>query len=155
MPRTTSPPQHAPPKGVWSAKGNAARALSEEDEAVASGLRAFVPTHSFRRDVLAYCALRDIVPHPKLLPLHADEEEAQGAEDPAVNANVYDLSDVDQVAIRNWQLDDGNCRALCFALPHATRLRSLWSASKLGSRLVWMPADFDRLVVLAASSAPG
>jgi hypothetical protein len=155
MPRATSQPQHAPPKGVWSAEGNAARALSEEVEVVASGLRAFVPTHSFRRDLLAYCALRNLVPHPKLLPLHADEEEAQGADDPPANANVYDLSEVDQVTVRNWQLDDGNCRALCFALPHATRLRSLWSASKLGSCLVRMPADLDRLVVLAASSAPG
>lgn len=132
MPHASAKPSHPPPTGVWSAEGNAARALSEEDEAVASGLRAFVPTHSFRRDVLAYCALRDLVPHPKLLPLHADEEETQGADDAAAssaNANVYDLSDVDQVGVKNWQLDDGNCRALCFALPLATRLRSLWWVS--------------------------
>lgn len=116
----------AVPKGTWSSEVNASRALGEDSDVVSAGMRSFTPTHSFRRDVLTYCTLRNIIPHPKLLPLHADEEEAQGAEDGSSSGNVYDLSDAEELNVKNWSLDDANCHALCFALPHAIRLRSLW-----------------------------
>lgn len=107
------------PRGVWFSTVNDGR-LEESNEP------ALTPTGSFRRDVLDYCKLHDLVPHPKLLPLHADEEENIGADEPGNSGNVYDLSEVDHVIVKHWALDVANCRALCFALPHAATLRSLW-----------------------------
>ncbi|RLN96955.1 hypothetical protein BBJ28_00000705 [Nothophytophthora sp. Chile5] len=116
-----------PPKGVWSPSANAERQRPEDDEAVAKALAAFAPTRVFRKDLLTYCTLRNLLPHPQLLPLHADEEERQGAangEAPATG-HVYDVSDVEELTVKHWQLDVGNSQALCFVLPLSAKVHSL------------------------------
>ncbi|KAG7398810.1 hypothetical protein PHYBOEH_010442 [Phytophthora boehmeriae] len=115
------------PKGVWSLDANAKRQVPEGDQAVAKLLGNFAPSHNFRRDLLAYCTLRNLIPHPKLLPLHPDEEERQGAasSETSTNGNIYDLNDVENISVKHWQIDDGNYRALCFTLPFATKIRSV------------------------------
>ncbi|RLN83695.1 hypothetical protein BBJ28_00012022 [Nothophytophthora sp. Chile5] len=105
----------------------AAATDSSHDEAVAKALAAFAPTRVFRKDLLTYCTLRNLLPHPQLLPLHADEEERQGAatgEAPATG-HVYDVSDVEELAVKHWQLDVGNSQALCFVLPLSVKVHSL------------------------------
>ncbi|KAL7682307.1 putative leucine-rich [Plasmopara halstedii] len=112
------------PRGVWSPEANTLREISIEENTIANLLS---PNHAFRRDVLAYCELRNLIPHPQLLPLHPNEEESKGAilGETSASSNVYDLSEVEQVSIRYWQLDDGNCRAMCYALSLSTRVRSV------------------------------
>jgi hypothetical protein len=122
----------AVPRGVWSPEANTKRQTSVDDDAVTKAIAALPPAHTFRRDLLAYCTLRNLIPHPQLLPLHPDEEERQGAasSEASASGNIYDVSDVEQVSIKHWQLDDGNCRALCHALPFSTKVRSVWYAIK-------------------------
>lgn len=119
------------PRGVWSPEANAKRQVPLDDNAVAKAVAALPPAHVFRRDLLAYCSLRNLIPHPQLLPLHPDEEERQGAasSEASVSSNIYDVSEVEQISIKHWQLDDGNCRAMCFALPFSTKIRSVWYVS--------------------------
>ncbi|CEG39569.1 LRR-containing protein [Plasmopara halstedii] len=64
------------PRGVWSPEANTLREISIEENTIANLLS---PNHAFRRDVLAYCELRNLIPHPQLLPLHPNEEESKGA----------------------------------------------------------------------------
>ncbi|ETL84334.1 hypothetical protein L917_15811 [Phytophthora nicotianae] len=115
----------ATPRGVWSPEANAQRQVAIDDS-LSKAILSLPPTHVFRRDLLAYCTLRNLIPHPQLLPLHPDEEERQGAassETAGIN-NVYDVSEVEQISIKHWQLDDGNCRAMCYALP-LSKVRSV------------------------------
>lgn len=123
-------------ESVWSVATNAARQRSPNDDKVAAALAAYAPTHSFRRDLLFYCKLVNVLPHPKLLPLHPDEDENRGADRPNSNnsntsdghapANVlYDLSEVEELSVKNWQLDAGNLAGLCFALPLCPRIHTL------------------------------
>ncbi|KAE9218774.1 hypothetical protein PF004_g13789 [Phytophthora fragariae] len=114
-------------RGVWSPEANAARQVPVDNDAVTRALAALPPAHVFRRDLLAYSTLRNLIPHPQLLPLHADEEERQGAasSEASASSNIYDVSEVEQISIKHWQLDDGNCRGLCFALPLSTKVRSV------------------------------
>ncbi|POM75886.1 Hypothetical protein PHPALM_6953, partial [Phytophthora palmivora] len=115
------------PRGVWSAESNAQRQVPLDDDAVSKAIAALQPVHLFRRDLLAYCALRNLIPHPQLLPLHPDEEERQGStsSETSTSTNIYDLSEIEQISIKHWQLDDGNCRAMCYALPFTTKVRSV------------------------------
>ncbi|POM66001.1 Hypothetical protein PHPALM_18203 [Phytophthora palmivora] len=115
------------PRGVWSAESNAQRQVPLDDDAVSKAIVALQPVHLFRRDLLAYCALRNLIPHPQLLPLHPDEEERQGStsSETSTSTNIYDLSEIEQISIKHWQLDDGNCRAMCYALPFTTKVRSV------------------------------
>ncbi|KAG6595996.1 LRR-containing protein [Phytophthora cinnamomi] len=115
------------PRGVWSPEANAARQVPLDNDTVTKAIAALPPAHVFRRDLLAYCSLRNLIPHPQLLPLHPDEEERQGAasSETSASSNIYDVSEVEQISIKHWQLDDGNCRGLCFALPLSTKVRSL------------------------------
>lgn len=125
MPHSSSTNTHR----VWSKDSNDARHVSEhEDASVAAALAAYAPTHSFRRDLLAYCRMVKVTPHPRLIPMHPDEEENQGADNNvgSANANIYDLSESENVAIKNWRLDEGNCRGLCFALAFCPKIHSLW-----------------------------
>lgn len=125
MPRSSQANAHR----VWSKDSNDARHVSEQDDpSVAADLAAYTPTHSFRRDLLAYCRMVKVTPHPKLIPMHPDEEENEGAENAIrnANANIYDLSETENVAIRNWQLDQGNARGLCFALALCPKIHSVW-----------------------------
>ncbi|KAL3660433.1 hypothetical protein V7S43_014586 [Phytophthora oleae] len=114
------------PRGVWSVEANAQRQVPVDD-AVAKAIAALPPAHVFRRDLLAYCTLRNLIPHPQLLPLHPDEEERQGAasSETSTSSNVYDVSEVEQLLVKHWQLDDGNFRAMCFALPFSLKIRSV------------------------------
>ncbi|KAL4101662.1 hypothetical protein PRIC1_005411 [Phytophthora ramorum] len=115
------------PRGVWSPDANAKRQIPADDDTVSKAIAALQPAHFFRRDLLAYCTLRNLIPHPQLLPLHPDEEERQGAAsgEASTSSNIYDVSEIEQISIKHWQLDDGNCRALCFALPLSTKVRSV------------------------------
>ncbi|KAG7386256.1 hypothetical protein PHYPSEUDO_000470 [Phytophthora pseudosyringae] len=115
------------PRGVWSPEANAQRQVPLDDDAVSKAVAALPPARFFRRDLLAYCTLRNLIPHPQLLPLHPDEEERQGAasSDASASGNIYDVSEVEQISIKHWQLDDGNCRAMCFALPFSAKVRSV------------------------------
>ncbi|EGZ12266.1 hypothetical protein PHYSODRAFT_515523 [Phytophthora sojae] len=115
------------PRGVWSPEANAARQVPVDNDAVTKAIAALPPAHVFRRDLLAYCTLRNLIPHPQLLPLHPDEEERLGAasSEASSSSNIYDVSEVEQISIKHWQLDDGNCRGLCYALPLSTKVRSV------------------------------
>ncbi|GMF57718.1 unnamed protein product [Phytophthora fragariaefolia] len=117
----------AVPRGVWSPDANSARQVPLENVGVTKAIAALPPAHVFRRDLLAYCTLRNLIPHPQLLPLHPDEEERQGAasSEASSGSNIYDVSEVEQISIKHWQLDEGNCRGLCFALPLSTKIRSV------------------------------
>ncbi|KAG1691032.1 hypothetical protein DVH05_027315 [Phytophthora capsici] len=114
------------PRGVWSAEANAQRQVPLDD-AVVKAIAALQPAHLFRRDFLTYCTLRNLIPHPQLLPLHPDEEERQGAasNETATSHNVYDVREVEQISVKHWQLDDGNFRAMCYALPSSLKIRSV------------------------------
>ncbi|KAG2771101.1 hypothetical protein PC129_g21738 [Phytophthora cactorum] len=115
------------PRGVWSPETNAQRQVTLDDGAVSKAILTLPPAHAFRRDVLAYCTLRNLIPHPQLVPLHPDEEERQGAasSEASASSSIYDVSEVEQISIKHWQLDDGNCRAMCYALPLSTKVRSV------------------------------
>lgn len=122
-------------ESVWSVATNAARQRLPSDDKVTTALAAYTPTHSFRRDLLFYCKLVNVLPHPKLLPLHPDEDENRGTDRPSNNssssdsntqANIqYDLSEVEELSVKNWQLDAGNLAGLCFALPQCPRIHTL------------------------------
>lgn len=136
MPRSSSS-SAASARRVWSKTDNDAQQASEQSPSVAAALAAYAFTRNFRRDLLAYCRLVGVTPHPKLLPTHPDEEENLGAEtsgsgnSSSSSANIYDLSDVESVAVKNWQLDRGNCEGLCFALPQCARIHSVWCGLSL------------------------
>lgn len=141
---------------VWARDTNDARQLSEQTPSVAAALAAYAPTHNFRRDVLAYCKVVGVTPHPKLVPMHPDEEENQGAESSSSgsssSANLYDLTDVESVTVKNWQLDRGNCRALCFALPQCTKIHSLWCVCVLVAMVVAAPSALASTKTLSLSA---
>ncbi|TYZ57669.1 hypothetical protein PybrP1_011173 [[Pythium] brassicae (nom. inval.)] len=104
MPRSAE----ASARRVWAKDANDAQ---QQSPSVAAALGAFSFSHNLRRDVLAYCKLVGVTPHPKLVPTHPDEEETLGADG---SACVYDLSETESVAVKNWQLDRGNCQGLLF-----------------------------------------
>lgn len=125
MPRTTS----SPPAQVWSIETNAARFTAVESS-LASTLATLASsvTHVFRRDLLAFYKATNLIPHPQLLPFHPEEE------DPTTNGELlhgtaggvaYDLTEVDTVRIKNWQIDDGSFHGLCFALQHCPKIHTL------------------------------
>uniref|UniRef100_K3WIR1 Uncharacterized protein n=1 Tax=Globisporangium ultimum (strain ATCC 200006 / CBS 805.95 / DAOM BR144) TaxID=431595 RepID=K3WIR1_GLOUD len=114
---------------VWCRDVNDKRRCEPQNPKVVAALGVYSPTHSFRRDLLAYCRLVGVTPHPKLLPMHPDEEEAQGAEmnvsASASGNSLYDLSETETITIKNWQLDHGNCEGLCFALALCPKIHSV------------------------------
>ncbi|KAF1323960.1 Lrr-containing protein, partial [Globisporangium splendens] len=114
---------------VWCRDVNDKRRCEPHDSKIVTALAAYTPTHSFRRDLLAYCRLVGVMPHPKLLPMHPDEEEAQGAETNSSTStsgnSLYDLTETEDVTIKNWQLDHGNCEGLCFALALCPKIHSV------------------------------
>lgn len=105
---------------VWAKDANDAQ---QQSASVAAALGAFAFSHNLRRDVLAYCKLVGVTPHPKLVPMHPDEDETLGAD---ASASVYDVSDTESVTVKNWQLDRSNCQGLCFVLPECPKIHSLW-----------------------------
>lgn len=115
------------PRGVWSTETNSQRQLPISNSSVTESLLALSPAHVFRRDMLAYCEVRNLIPHPQLLPLHLDEKESKGADpsETSISSNVYDLSEIEEISVKYWQLDDGNCQAMCYALPLSAKVRSV------------------------------
>ncbi|DAZ97125.1 TPA: hypothetical protein N0F65_010448, partial [Lagenidium giganteum] len=106
---------------IWSKQVNDERRLDVSEDQ----LTAFMPSQSFRRDFLALCKLQNVIPHPRLLPPHPEEEEYSSEAHAHGGAPQYDLSDVEQITVKHWQLDQGVLNALCWTLPHAGKVHSL------------------------------
>ncbi|TMW55692.1 hypothetical protein Poli38472_010574 [Pythium oligandrum] len=109
--------------GIWSVEANNARfqQLSNVNELVTR----IMPTQAFRTDLLAFYDATRLLPHPQLLPFHPDEEEPSANPENGGNGVHYELKNIEILTIKNWQIDQGSFRGMCFALEHCQLIHTV------------------------------
>lgn len=98
----------------------------------------------FKADYRKFCDALQVVPHPQILPFYvappidenaepepepekpppkgkkAPEPEPEPESDP-----IYNMDEVDSIAVKDWKLDAGSLTAMCLALPKCQTVLSL------------------------------